>query len=353
MNNESGSTLQKASFALLVFIAAALGYLIVRDRFRPNPASLTPSPESTGESASQANLAGAGREIRSSFAPLRPRVDTGVVRVVTNRKVTSPANYTVHNGKQGERNASAELVPATSLAEGQSTPVAETRGGIVEGDISAVTGRVTLRGTPLPEKEIQLDPMCGRLHQKPMFTRHFVVGRDGGFGNVFVYVKAGAPKDVSEQAVVPVLDNVACEFQPYVLGVRVGQPFTLRNSDPVLHNMHMVPKPGSGNREVNLGMPVKGMSVTKVFDRPEVFIKVKCDVHPWMFAYIGVVAHRWFAVTDADGNFALPAGLPPGRYTIAAVHLKAGERSQPINITKSGADPVSFTFEVPSGTEAP
>jgi hypothetical protein len=276
-----------------------------------------------------------------------------VVRVITNRTINSPVNHTVFIGNQRERDAAESPLAGTSFAEGQPTPVAVARGVVAEGAFSSVTGRVALRGNPPPEKQIQLDPMCGRLHPAPMFTRHFVVGRDGGLGNVLVYVKTGAPKDVSEQAAVPVLDNVACEFQPYVLGVRVGQPFTLRNSDPILHNMHMVPKPGSGNREVNLGMPVKGMSVTKILDQPEIFIRVKCDVHPWMFAYIGAVAHRWFAVTDTDGNFAVPSGLPAGRYTIAAVHVKAGERTQQINVTENGAEPVNFTFDVPSGAGAP
>jgi hypothetical protein len=220
-------------------------------------------------------------------------------------------------------------------------------GAAAGGTTASIVGRVTLRGTPPPEKRVQLDPMCGQLHPTPMFTRHFVVGRDAGLGNVFVYVKSGAPADKASQSSVPVLDNVGCEFQPYVLGVRAGQPFNLRNSDPVLHNMHIMTQPGSGNREMNIGMPVKNMSMMKVLEKPEVFVKVKCDVHPWMFAYIGVVEHAWFATTDANGNFALPPGLPAGQYTIAAIHVKAGESVQPINVSEGAPLNLSFTLDVP------
>ena len=106
-------------------------------------------------------------------------------------------------------------------------------------------------------------------------------------------------------------------------------------------------KPGGGNREANVGMPLQNMALPMVFDKPEVFVKVKCDVHPWMFAYIGVVDHPWFAVTDQNGNFTLPLGLTAGQYTLAAVHLKAGELTQPINVGKGNVQPVSFIFEVP------
>jgi hypothetical protein len=67
-----------------------------------------------------------------------------------------------------------------------------------------------------------------------------------------------------------------------------------------------------------------------------------------MFAYVGVVDHPWFAVTDQNGNFSLPAGLPPGQYTLAAAHLKAGEILQQLNVTETGVEPVTFTFELAS-----
>jgi hypothetical protein len=346
MNNESGSVLQKASFALLLFIAAGLGYLIIRDRFPRGQAAVESIPSSAASGArTSSNTSSDPTEPRSSFAPLRPRNATNPPRTwnsnapVLTRSSVPPAS---RSAPVVDSETTVTARPQNSLA----VPVATTS-GLAGGDASgSVVGRVTLRGTPPPEKAVKLDALCGRLHPAPMSTRHFVLGRDAGLGNVFVYVKSGAPKDETQQLSVPVLDNVACEFQPYVLGVRARQPFTLRNSDAVLHNMHIIPGRTS-NREVNIGMPVKGMSVTKVYDQEEIFIKVKCDVHPWMFAYLCVMEHRWFAVTDGDGNFSLPSGLPPGRYTIAAIHLKVGEQTQPITIGDAGPEMLNFALEVP------
>jgi plastocyanin len=179
-----------------------------------------------------------------------------------------------------------------------------------------------------------------------MLTRHYVIGRENGLADTFVYIKAGLGRVNERQTSVPVLDNVQCQFQPYVLGVRAGQPFEMRNSDSLLHNVHGTPR-APGNREFNLAMPLRGMSLTRVLPTPEVFVRIKCDVHPWMFAYLGVVEHPWFAVTDRDGRFTLPNGLPVGRYTIAAVHVKAGEVTQEISVTEGGAAPLEFVLDVP------
>jgi hypothetical protein len=231
-------------------------------------------------------------------------------------------------------------------------PVAFTRGVAGEQGRSSLNGRVTLRGAPPAEKVISLDATCGKLHPAPLTTRHFVVGADGGLANTFVYVKNGVAAQKIKRDNIPQLDNVNCEFQPYVLGVRAGQPFQIWNSDPVLHNVHALPK-NAGNREFNIGLTVAPAAMQRtfssrlLFDKPEVFIQIKCDVHPWMFAYIGVVDHPWFAVTDANGDFALPAGLPRGHYTVAAVHVKAGESTQTITVTEDGSAPVNFTLEVP------
>jgi hypothetical protein len=350
MNTQSGSALQKLNFTLLVLIAVALGYLIARDRRHQGIESETTIP-AAGVNVSDEQAIAASPP-RPEHAPLRPRsvtnspgdTRTGLRVVTTNPDATgAPLSDDLQNGLT--------TVASAKVRTDGAVPVAITPGtrGVPAG---RVAGRAVLRGTPPSEKAITLDAVCGRLHPAPMFTRHYLVGEGGGLANVFVYVK-NAPKDVSPQAALPVLDNINCEFQPYVLGVRAGQPFTLRNSDPVLHNMHMTTRPGSGNREMNLGMPVRGMFTTKVFQQPEVFIRVKCDVHPWMFAYIGVVAHRWFAVTDAEGNFSLPPGLPPGDYTIAAVHLKAGERTERLEVTERVGQSVNFTFEVPDGSGTP
>src|SRR6185436_12124565 len=135
---------------------------------------------------------------------------------------------------------------------------------------------------------------------------------------------------------------------PYVIGVRTGQTFMVKNSDATFHNVNANPK-NPGNRPKNVAQPVKGMSSPFVFNTSELFVQFQCNIHPWMFAYVGVVDHPWFAVTDQNGNFSLPAGLPPGQYTLAAVHLKSGEILQQINVTDTGVEPVIFTFDLTNG----
>jgi RNA polymerase sigma factor (sigma-70 family) len=195
---------------------------------------------------------------------------------------------------------------------------------------AGLSGQVFLAGTPPPERIIAMDAACGRTHSAPVTTRIYAVGTNAGLADVLVYVKAGAPTQFSFQAQPFLLDNSNCLFQPYVFAVLTNQPVNIRNSDPFLHNVHAVMK---ANQEFNVGLPVRSMTTTKIFARPEMFAALKCDVHPWMYAYVCVLDHPWFAVTDRDGNFEFPLPLPPGTYTIAASHRRAGEVTQTIVVT--------------------
>jgi hypothetical protein len=203
-----------------------------------------------------------------------------------------------------------------------------------------ITGKVTLTGTPPAEKTIQLDPACGKMHSKPLTTRHYVTGAGGGLANVFVYVKEGAKPGAAPAGKGTTLDQVGCEYTPYVMGVQAGQHFDVKNSDALLHNVHSLPK---NNKERNVGQPVKNMVTDFVFDKPEVLVKFKCDVHPWMFAYVGVTDHPYFAVTDKDGNFKI-SGLPAGDYTVEAYHLKAGAKTEKVTVA-ADAKTVNFALE--------
>ena len=186
-----------------------------------------------------------------------------------------------------------------------------------------ITGRVTLEGTPPDEVVLPLDPLCRntRPGEKPT-TRFYVVDEDANLADVFVVVR-GIEGDfpVPEQPVI--LDQVGCEYVPYVLAARAGQTIEVRNSDPLLHNVHPTPRV-EGNPERNLaqlGTPL-GKPLDFVFEKPETFLRFKCDVHPWMFAYVSIVEHPFFAVTGTDGTFTIE-DVPPGEYEIAAIHRKA------------------------------
>jgi hypothetical protein len=214
-----------------------------------------------------------------------------------------------------------------------------------------VTGRVILEGTPPPEIVVDLspDPRCAALHTEPLTTRHYVVGADRGLANVFVYIREGVPAgDYPMPSDVPLLDQVDCEYVPYVLGVRVGQTFQVKNSDPTLHNVHATPDRRTGNRGFNFAQPFKGLVSERRFTAPEVAIRFKCDVHPWMFAYVAVVDHPFFSVTDESGRFEIK-GLPDGKYTIEAWHVRShrGGTGLTREIEVKGDTVVDFTIQVP------
>jgi hypothetical protein len=216
-----------------------------------------------------------------------------------------------------------------------------------------VAGKVTLKGTAPAEKSIAFDDTCSKLHPTVTTTRHYVVGADNGLANVYVYISKGLEgKTFTPPTQAGELNQEGCNYMPYVSGVMVGQPVGIKNSDPVMHNIHALPK-ADGNTEFNFAQPTQGdvndskwvASITK----PEVLVKLKCDVHPWMFAYVGVSASPYFAITDKDGNFKIP-NVPAGSYTLTAYHLKThganpGE-TQDITVA---ADPVTanFTVEAP------
>jgi hypothetical protein len=188
---------------------------------------------------------------------------------------------------------------------------------------------------------------CGKVHPGPMTTRHYVVGPDGELANVFVYIKEGAPHFTAKSTGV-LLDQAGCQYEPYVLGVLAGQNFLIRNSDPFMHNVHAMPRV-TGNEGFNLAQVGQKQINKRKFERPEVLVRIQCDVHPWMFAYIGVVDNPYFGVTDKDGKFTI-RDLPPGIYTVEAVHPKAGRQSQQITVGGGLRQSVDFNFSVPNSS---
>jgi hypothetical protein len=208
-----------------------------------------------------------------------------------------------------------------------------------------ITGKMTLKGTPPPEVPIPFDPSCGKFHTEKATTRFYVVGPGGELGDVFVYIKEGA-KATPAPAEAKVLDQVGCVYTPYIFGLQTKQKLVIKNSDPgILHNVHVLPDPKSGNKEVNQAQ-LKGQELVKTFDSPEVLLHFKCDVHNWMHAYAGVLDHPYYAVSAKDGTFKI-ANVPPGKYVLEAYHRKAGKLTKEITISDQ-SQAADFTFEVPA-----
>ena len=183
---------------------------------------------------------------------------------------------------------------------------------------------------------------CQALHKTPLLDEKTMVSETGQVANVFVYVKKGLEKRAYPLPKKPaVLNQDKCMFRPRVQGIRVGQKFLMRNSDPVLHNVRSF---SFKNRAFNVAQPADTEDREKVFTFREKAVMVQCDIHPWMTAYYFVMDHPYFAVTNEKGEFKID-GLPAGEYTLAAWHEEFGEQSVVITVGESGSVEAGFSFE--------
>ena len=162
-------------------------------------------------------------------------------------------------------------------------------------------------------------------------------------GNVFVYIKNAPKGEVKVPTEPVVIDQKGCNYHPHVIGVMVGQPVKILNPDGTLHNVHALAKV---NQEFNMAMPKFRTEVTKTFDKPEFMFAIKCDVHPWMNAWISVMPNSYFAVTGADGKFEIK-DLPDGTYDVEAWHEKLGTKKGTVTVA-GGNGTVDFSFAAPT-----
>ncbi len=213
-----------------------------------------------------------------------------------------------------------------------------------------ITGKITLKGTQPKEKKLPLDVLCSKARAATgatgiATTRFYVTDENGGLGEVFVSLKS-VPGDYEVPATPAVMDQVGCEYTPYILGVQVGQKIVVKNSDNVLHNVHPTPRV-KGNPESNRAQLPKGKDLDFVYNNAEKFLRFKCDVHPWMFAYVNVVDHPYFAVSATDGTYTIK-NVPAGDYEIQAIHRKA-HAPKYVGLTQKitvGADGATADFVV-------
>ena len=207
---------------------------------------------------------------------------------------------------------------------------------------STISGTIKYEGTAEKPRVVRMDsdPLC--MPEGPQTSEVLIVGPGNGLQNAFVYVKDGLGDRTFQAPQAPVvLDQKGCKYFPHVFGIQVGQPVTILNSDPTLHNVHAVPK---ANSEFNFGQAVKGMKTTRVFDKPEVMVPFRCDVHGWMAAYGGVLSHPFFAVSTADGSFEIK-GLPAGTYTIEVWHERLGTQTTKVTVDGKAGTKANVAFK--------
>jgi len=221
--------------------------------------------------------------------------------------------------------------------------LAATLNSALAGDI---TGKIILKGTPPKEKDItplKDDVNCGKFHPTMPTTKFYVVGSGGELADVVVYLQGISGKSTGASAPAAVLDQKTCLYVPQIFAIQTGQKLDVKNSDPVLHNVHTQPTV-AGNKEDNKAQMPGSADLVFTFDKPEMFLKFKCDVHPWMFAWVSVFDHPYFAVSAADGTFKIP-NVPPGKYTLEAAHRKAGTVKQEIEVKDGETTKVDLTLE--------
>ena len=210
-----------------------------------------------------------------------------------------------------------------------------------QAEAGTITGQVNFSGTPPEPKTINMnaDPSCAALHSGAVVNPNMAVNAEGKLKNVFVYIKEGLEGQAFDVPNTPViLDQKGCMYFPRVFGLQVGQKLEILNSDSTLHNVHGMPEK---SKEFNLGMPIQGMKLKREFGDSEIMVKFKCDVHPWMTAYAGVLTHPFFAVTAEDGSFEIK-DVPAGTYTIEVWHEALGAETQTVEVN----DTANVNFEL-------
>jgi plastocyanin len=208
----------------------------------------------------------------------------------------------------------------------------------------SLTGTIRFTGKRPAKKPVDMsnDPACVAAHHGRPYDESLLVNPRGELANVFIYVKSGLAGKTFETPGAPaVIDQKGCWFSPRVTGIQTGQTLEVTNSDPVTHNIHPL---AQINREWNHSQGQGDAPLARKFLKPEIMIRVKCNIHSWMHAFIGVVENPYFAVSAPDGSFAIP-NLPPGDYTIEAWHETLGTQEQKITVGPSGKAVADFTFK--------
>jgi len=208
---------------------------------------------------------------------------------------------------------------------------------------ATISGVVKFIGAAPKRQRLRLDEECQAMHAEPVLAENVIVNDNGTLDDVFVYVKSGIEGGPYAPPADPVIfDQHGCTYHPHVFGIQVGQSLKILNSDPLLHNIHVMP---TTNRPYNFGMPKKGDERERAFKvaEEEVMVKIKCDVHPWMHAWAGVLPHSFYSVSDTTGAFSLQ-NLPAGTYVIEAWHEQYGSSSQTVTIGDGESATLEFSF---------
>ena len=208
-------------------------------------------------------------------------------------------------------------------------------------NVGTITGSVVFQGTPPTRQRLDMssDPVCSAKNPQPVIAQDGAVNPDGAVPNAFVYLKdvSGVFNPPSEPVV---LDQNACMYVPHVVGVMVNQPLRIISSDATTHNIHFM---STQNPDWNQSQPPGAPPLVRKFAHPEIMIKVHCNEHPWMSAYVAVVSNPFYSVTGDSGAFTIK-NVPPGEYTIGSWTAVFGTQDQKVTVKAGETTQVKFTF---------
>jgi hypothetical protein len=231
--------------------------------------------------------------------------------------------------------------PKNELPPGGPGAGAAPGGAAAPNATATVSGKITFEGTPPPNEKIQMssDPYCAqRGGTNP--TLETVKVSDGGLENVIVYISNPPNASYPAPTAAVEINQENCHYIPHVFTMQTNQPLKIKNSDMTLHNIHAW---AEKNPQYNVGQPVKDMVNETKFANEEVPLPVKCDVHKWMGAFIGVFHHPYHTVSKGGGSYDLK--VPPGKYEVVAWHEKYGKQTQMVEVMDNGKAELNFTFK--------